>query len=168
MLTAEEHAFDPTLIDCISFEDISSPMLRHGVEQWNGLRGRRRFPAREDLKPRDIVHLLSCMSLLRTLPDGDFEYRITGDAVVRSYDVRLQNRRVSDICRDMPVYARFVRPLLAHVARHGTPLAVKGKTGHDVYLTKFTHHENVVLPLGPNDDTVDHILIFSSYERRAL
>jgi hypothetical protein len=35
-----------------------------------------------------------------------------------------------------------------------------------VTRTNFTDYENVLLPLGPDDHTVDHVLTFGSYTSR--
>jgi hypothetical protein len=53
---------------------------------WLARRGARRFPARRDIEPTDIPHLLSGILLLDVHYDPlDFEYRlIGGDIVARS------------------------------------------------------------------------------------
>jgi hypothetical protein len=159
---------DFTAIDWISLDELTSPTVRLGVEHWHKLCGDRSFPAREQVKPRDIVSVLSAMSLLKVLEGGDFQYRIAGDAVVRAYDLRLQNRRLSEIEEESASFHLFVRPVLSHVVSRRSPLALRGKIGHDARRTHFTHHENALLPLGPSDDKVDHVLVFSNYERRAV
>ena len=158
---------DLTVIDWISLDELTGPRVRQGVEYWRALCGDRSFPAREQLKPRDIASALSAMSLFKVLEGDDFQYRIVGDGVVRAYDTRLQNRRLSEIELDSPSFGFFVRPVLTHVAKHRSSLALRGKIGHDAPRAHFTHFENALLPLGPSDDEVDHVLVFSNYERRA-
>jgi len=52
---------------------------------------------------------------------------------------------------------------LRQVAETGEPLALRGRIGRDVTRVNFTDSENLLLPLGPNDQTVDHILSVSAY-----
>jgi len=156
-----------TTIAQIAFEELESKPVRTGAFYWRALCGRRRFPSRQEIKPRDITSLLSNMSLLKVV-DGDFQYRIVGDTVVRAYDTLLHNRFIRDIELELPSYSFFVRPILTQILRDRLPVAVRGKIGHDAFGTNFTDHENALLPLGPDDDTVDHILVFSYYTRNAF
>lgn len=164
MALPSEHS----VIDRIFFDELEHPLVRFGVEYWNRLRGERSFPSRDQIKPRDLAPVLSMTSIHKVLDDGDFEYRIVGDAVVRAFGVNLQNRRLSEVEVELPTFRQFVRPVLVHVAKRRMPVAVRGRVGHDAAGTNFTHHENVILPLGPTDDVVDHIIAFSNYERRAF
>jgi hypothetical protein len=158
------------LPDCTSFEFVAldalrASALRLGVEYWQAARGDRRFPTRDDIKPRDICGALQRMSLVKVEGD-DFIYRIVGDAIVRAYDVPLQNRRMSDIAFDEPGFDVIVLPLFRKVVETGEPIAVRGTTGHDVTRANFTDYENVLLPLGPDGKTVDHLMTFSCYTSR--
>ncbi len=153
---------DSTSLTFVPLEAITATPLRLGLEYWNGLRGSRRFPARAEIKPRDIAPALRHMSLVKVEED-DFIYRIVGDAIVRAYDVPIQNRRVSDIAYDEPGFGAIILPVFRRVAESGEPVAVQGKTGRDVTRVNFTDYENLLLPLGPDDGTVDHIMTFSSY-----
>jgi hypothetical protein len=155
-------------VERISFDEIEHPLVRYGVDYWRRLRGERSFPSRDQIKPRDLAPVLSMTSLFKVLDDGDFEYRIVGDAIVRAYEINLQNRRLSDVETELPSFREFVRPVLVHVAKRRIPIALRGKIGHDAPGTNFTHHENAILPLGAGDDVVDHIITFSNYERRAF
>jgi hypothetical protein len=156
-----------TTIAQIAFEELESKPVRFGAFYWRSLCNGRRFPSRQDIKPRDIVGILSNMSLLKVV-DGDFQYRIVGDTVVRAYDGMLHNRFIRDLELDLPSYSLFVRPILTHIMKEKVPVAVRGKIGHDAIGTNFTDHENALLPLGPDDDTVDHILVFSYYARTGI
>jgi hypothetical protein len=162
------HEFEFSAIDKIFFDDLEHPLVRFGVDYWHALRGARCFPARDQLNPRDLAPVLGMTALFKVLDDGDFQYRVVGDAIVRAYNINLQNRRLSEIEAVLPIFAQFVRPVLEQVAQHRIPVALRGKVGHDAPGTNFTHHENAVLPLGPRDDVVDHIITFSNYERRAF
>jgi hypothetical protein len=151
----------------IAFSSLESEPLRLGYEYWKSKCGGRRFPAREDIRPREIAPLLRYVSLIKV--DGDdFVYRIVGDTIVMSYGVPLQNRRLSDLVYDEPGFGAFVIPFLRQVADTGEPLARRGKVGRDVTRVNFTHCENLLLPLGADDATVDYVLTFSSYVSQPL
>ena len=48
------------------------------------------------------------------------------------------------------------------VRASGDPLGYRGWVGNDIRPARaFVYHENAVLPLGPDDGTVDHLLIVS-------
>lgn len=160
--TPETMSFEHVALDALE-----CPFLRTGLNHWRLLRGGRRFPAREDLKPREIAGLLRRMSLIR-VKNGDFQYRIVGDCVVQAYDIQLHNRWLNDIESEFPRFVSFVRPVLMRVVETREPVAVRGSTGHGAPRVNFTHYENLLLPLGPDDDTVDHILNFTNYVMRPL
>lgn len=151
----------------ISFDGLESPVLRSGYEYWLSKCNGRRYPARDDIRPREIAPLLRYVSLIKVEGD-DFVYRIVGDTIVMSFGVPLQNRRLSDLVFDEPGFGAFVIPLLEKVATTGEPLAVRGKVGRDVTRVNFTHSENLLLPLGVDDDAVDHVLTFSFYVSQPL
>ncbi len=162
---APQHKSDVTSMERITLDDLECPTIRAGVDYWRFLRGQRLFPAREDLRPRDIAGLLRSMSLIR-VADGDFQYRVVGDSIVQAYDITLQARWLSDIETEMPAFGSFVRPIFRHLVESRNAVAVRGRIGYYSPHLNFTHYENVLLPLGPDDDTVDHILVFSNYVMR--
>jgi len=159
----------PSATTCqrIDPEDVEHPAARLGLEVWRRQRGDRRFPAREDIKPRDVAPAMQHLSLLK-VTGGDFLYRIVGDAVVRAYDTPLQNRKVGEISEDSPAFGAIVLPLLHSVVEDRAPVAIRGTTGHDALMANFTDYEALFLPLGPDDETVDHILVFSEHISRGF
>ncbi len=146
----------------IAFDSFESPVLQSGYRYWLSKCGSRRFPARDDIRPREIATSLRYTALIK-VEGADFIYRIVGDVIVMSFGVTLQNRKLSDLAYDEPGFGTFVIPQLRKVVAHGEPIALRGKVGRDVTHANFTDSENLLLPLGPDDDTVDHILTFSSY-----
>lgn len=162
---AQKYIPDFTVFSEVTFDSLRSRPICLGLEYWQAARGLRRFPARDDIKPRDICGALQHMSLVK-VEDNDFLYRIVGDAIVRAYDIPLQNRHLSDIAFDEPGFDAIVVPLFRKVVETGEPIAIRGTTGHDVTRANFTDYENILLPLGPNDQTVDHIMTFSTYGSR--
>lgn len=151
----------------ISFDGIESAVLRAGYEYWQSKLDGRRYPARDDIRPREIAPLLRHVALIKVEGD-DFVYRIVGDTIVLSFGVPLQNRRLSDLVFDEPGFGAYVVPVLEKIVSTGKPLAVRGKVGRDVLRVNFTDSENLLLPLGPDDHTVDHVLTFSAYVSQPL
>jgi hypothetical protein len=163
--SAQKFIPDYTSFEFVALDTIRATPLRLGLEYWQSVRGARRFPTREDIKARDICGALQQMALLK-VEGNDFIYRIVGDGTVRAFDVPIQNRRISDVAYDEPGFDAIVLPLLRKVVKSGEPIALRGTTGHDVTRANFTDYENVLLPLGPDDRTVDHVLTFGSYTSR--
>ena len=153
---------ESTVCHPIAIDSCDSAVLRDGYQYWRSRCGKRRFPSRENIRPRDIATSLRYVSLLK-VEDGDFIYRIVGDVIVMSYGLPLQNRRLSDLAYDEPGFSTYVLPVLRSVVEDGAPKALRSRIGRDILHVNFTDCENLLLPLGPADDTVDHILAFSSY-----
>lgn len=150
---------EKTGFDWIATEALVNPYSRQGLEIWNRLRGSRRFPARADLKPRDIVPIIQHMSVIKVIDGGkDFENRFLGDAVVRAHGIPIAGRRFSDIAREAPVLVRRLVPVAERVVAQGEPVAYRGKTGHDMTHVAYTDFEGVMMPLGETDAAVDYIV----------
>lgn len=154
-----------TAIEYGSLDALTCPAVIAGANYWRILRGQRHFPARGDLRPRDIAGLLRTMSLIR-FADGDYQYRIVGDSVVQAYAVPLQGRWFHEIDTDFPTFGSFTRPILGHVVEDKAPAYIHGRIGRDAPHVNFTDYELAVLPLGPDDETIDHIVVFSNYVLR--
>ncbi len=116
--SAQKFIPDCTSFEFVALDAIKATQLRLGLEYWQTVRGFRRFPSRDDIKPRDISGVLQHMSLLKVKGD-DFIYRIVGDAIVRAFDLPIQNRRVSDVAFDEPGFDVIVLPLLRKVVETG-------------------------------------------------
>ena len=168
-VSASPYVPDTSSVELIPLERLEDSHLRLAVSYWRARCGDRRHPSREELQPRDIAGVLRNMALVKVLDGGaDFEYRIVGDAQVRAYALRLQNRRLSDVAADAPAFGGIVQGLFTHLVQDGAPFAIRGRIGRDIPEANFTDIESVFLPLGASDHVVDHIVIFSSYVMRAV
>jgi hypothetical protein len=144
----------------IGVEELRFTALQQGYAYWNSLRGARAFPAREQLQPRCIATLLTNLILIRVLDHGlDFEYRIVGDEVSRAYRSQLNLRRLSEVGKEMPTAATYWGDVYRDICKNRKPWAVRYSPGLDGE-GHFSEAEAVLLPLGPSDDEVDHILTF--------
>jgi hypothetical protein len=146
----------------IALDEIESPVVRRGYEYWLRLRDARPWPARTDMAPRDMSPLLRNIVLLRVL-DADYEFRIVGDAHVISHGFSMQNRKVSEIDDYSPGYGAVLRTLYDHATHRRAPFAFRGWMERGGQNKQYIYSESVFLPLGPDAQTIDHILNFSVY-----
>lgn len=151
------------LAGIIALDQLQRPIVRRGLEYWRKLKGDRDYPAREHVVPRDIGRLLPNLSLLRLIDGGaDYEFRIVGDAHVRSHGVAAQGLRVSDVDRFIPGYGPALKGLYDVVVRERGAIGFRGwfRRGDrkDLFFS-----ESVLMPLGPDASTIDHLLTFSDY-----
>lgn len=155
-----------TSFELITLDRLESPAVIAGYAYWQNLRGTRRFPSRQDMRPRDFASLLRDMLLVQVLDGGaDFEFRISGDAHVQAYTILFQGRRLNEFVEMAPAFCLALRSVFTHVVQTGSPSALRGRMGPDFPKANYAYCENVFLPLGVND-TVDHILGFGTYLSR--
>lgn len=151
----------------ISLEAIESPLVRQGVDYWRALKGARSYPARNDMKPREMAHLLRNIILLRLIDGGkDYEYRIVGDAHVISHGFSMQGLRVSDVDRFSPGYGPVLKSLYDRAVRRRDVYAFRGWMERGDKNMKYIYSESVFMPMGPDEATIDHVLNFSVYSPR--
>jgi hypothetical protein len=149
-----------TTYDVIAPEDLRFDEVCEGFAYWKLLCGERPFPTREEISPRAIARLLTNLILLKVIDGGaDFEFVIVGDEVQRAYSASLLRRRLSDIAKDLPNSAAYWGGVYRDIVRTGKPWAVRFAAGLDGE-TRFFEAEAVLLPLGPREGAVDHILTF--------
>jgi hypothetical protein len=144
----------------VALSDIKSPLLRSMLEMWEAKRQARRFPAREDISPRDMAAFLRNVTLYRVTPDGsDFEYRVMGDAAVQAWGHNFSGYDAARLNEIAPGMGDVFQRLCASIARRGEPLALRGM------LSKGAHEhlaqESLFVPLGADEQTVSHILSVS-------
>ena len=158
-----------TFVETITLDQLDSPLVRLGANYWRSLRNGRKFPARENLSPRDMAGVLRNMILVKVLDGGaDLEYRIVGDAQVCAYSIPLQGRCLSEVAVDAPRFGRILRGLYTQICQTGEPFAIRGRVGRDVPQANFIYCESAFLPLGASPDAVDHVLVFSTYIVRSF
>lgn len=159
---------DITSFDPVALDDLENPLVRRAVGYWRTLAGTRRYPAREDLDQRTLVPFQPYMILLKAVDDGaDFEYRFVGETQSMAYERPYSGRRLSDPANVSPYSAVFLKAY-QYIQKSGTPFAIRGWAGKDFTFATFAYFESVVLPLGPDDEHVDHLIIFSAYAPRDL
>ena len=151
----------------IALDAIESPIVRQGVEYWRALKGERSYPARSDMKPREMAPLLRNIVLLRLIDGGaDYEYRIVGDAHVISHGFSMQGLKVSDVDRFSPGYGPVLKSLYDRAVRKREVYAFRGWMERGEKTKQYIYSESVFMPMGPDEATVDHVLNFSVYTPR--
>lgn len=148
--------------EIVVLEALAAVQVQAGIAHWRRLKGARRFPARDEIRPRDLGGLLRNIILARVIDGGaDYEYRIVGDALVQGFNENFAGRKLSSIIADAPKFGLGLRMLYEMVRGSGEPLGYRGWVGRDMKGAEFVYHENAVLPFGLHPDTVDHIMIVS-------
>ena len=93
----------------------------------------------------------------------DYEYRIAGEAFVWAYSAQFRGRSLSDVEAIAPEHGERMRALYDYVRSAAEPIGLQGWIGRNLPQTRFVYHETVLLPLGDDGATVDHILIASFF-----
>jgi hypothetical protein len=155
-----------TTFEWLGLDQLREAPLRAAVAYWSAIRGNRPFPSRNELKLRDMGGLLPYMSLVTVIDGGaDFEHRIVGDAVVRAFNVPIQNRRFSEIALHAPKLIEVSFWLFRKVLETRAPLAYLQRTQSDTFKLVYSLAEMVLLPLGGSDETVDHVVAFIAHKK---
>jgi len=150
----------PQQIDPSEIENIS---LRKGLELWNRKRADRRMPARAEITPRDMAEFLRNVVLVRVLDGGkEFEFRIVGDAIVVVQGAAFQGMNTKEIDQQVPGYGSALREVYKRLCARGEPQAFRGPAQNGPSGKPF-FHESLLLPLGADGETADHILVIGIY-----
>ena len=146
----------------IDLDDLRHPVICEAFTVWQGLRGDRAMPARAAMTPRAMKGFLKFAALLEVLDDGrDFRFRIAGDAVNMQQGMSLSGMTTADIDARIPGYGSRLRSLYARVHRKRQAFAYRGTYFRPGDQHAFAH-EAVMLPLGADGETVDHVLVVAA------
>ena len=147
----------------IALDAIESPIVKQGFEYWTRLKGDRDWPARADMSPKEMAPLLRNIVLLRRTEDRDYEFRIVGDAHVISHGFSMQGLKVSAVDTISPGYGTVLKRLYDHAVNRQAPFAFRGWMERGDKNKHYIYNESVFMPLGPDGQTIDHVLNFSVY-----
>lgn len=151
----------------VPLDEVDNPVLLQGLQYWRERAAGRKFPSRSDVTPRGLGGLLRNTTLLRVIDGGkDYEYRIVGDAYVMAHGVSFQGRKWSETARLSPGYHVMIKPTYDRVVRKAEAVATKGWIERDGHGAEYIYCEYVFLPLGNDENSVDHILVFAVYVPR--
>ena len=147
----------------IGTSEIQSAQLRKAFDLWIKLKGPRPFPARSQIAPRDLTDFLRNIVLVRVLDGGnEFQFRIVGDAIVLAQGQSFQGLTTAEIEVRIPGYGKMIKATYQIVHSERKPLVLRGWYDGGAEQRAF-FHETMALPLGSDDETVDHILVVAVF-----
>jgi hypothetical protein len=148
--------------EIVPIDNLEAVPVLSGIAHWRRLRAGRRFPAKADIVPQQFGPLLGHVILVKVLDEGaDYEYRIVGESLVPGFNENFAGRRLSEIIVSAPKFGLGLRMLYETVRTSGEPLGYRGWIGKDMKSAQFSYHENALLPFGPEDGEVDHLMVVS-------
>lgn len=135
---------------------------------WLGLKGSRRFPARQQVTLRGLRSLAKHATLIRVIDGGtDYEFRFVGDIPVSAVGWNFQGRRYSEPEVAAVMRANYRHQLYGEVVRTGEPRVFKVRMVEHRGLNLPMHSETAYFPLGDSDEAVDHLLGFTVFAASA-
>lgn len=127
--------------------------LRRLHHYWLSKRGDRRAPNRRDILPEEIPDILPWVFLIELVGER-LRYRLVGDGIRQIYGAKLIGAYLDEIDLD-DVTAAYIGEY-AVAARDITPVARRWSfRKHD---GRYLDYERLILPLSPDDRTVDMFL----------
>jgi len=151
-------------MEFVAPETFENPVLRDALAHWQALRGERRYPCKEQVSPRCWLASLKDLVLVKVIDGGaDFEYRIVGDRLSQAYSLTRHNRHLSEIAKSSPKLASGFEKIYRTCMVSRAPVGIRASNGRAVAAVRFHTGEGIAFPLGPDDETVDHILGVSVY-----
>jgi hypothetical protein len=146
----------------IDLDDLRNPVICEAFTVWQSLCAGRRMPSRAEMTPRAMKGFLKFAALLEVLDEGsDFRFRVAGDAVNIQQSMSLTGMTTADIDARVPGYGARLRSLYARVHRRREAFAYRGTYFRPGDKHSFAH-ESVMLPLGTDGETVDHVLVVAA------
>lgn len=147
----------------IVLSEMQHPLLHKAFAMWQELKGARRYPAREKITPRAMAGFLRNIVLVRVLEGGkEYQFRVVGDAIVELQGESFQGFTLTEIDAKRAGYGSLFRPIYDKLLVEREPRLYRGQVELSIAKRAF-FHESLVLPLGPDDETIDHILVIGAY-----
>ncbi|MFX4220352.1 MAG: PAS domain-containing protein [Thalassobaculum sp.] len=134
--------------------------MRDFVDYWMSKRGDRLLPAFADIDPIDIPWALSHTYVVEARPDGDFVYRLAGEAVSQRYNRSLKGTRISDLFTERSsqrILERWAQVIAA-------PVGYYSHSQHTTTGGSAVRARRVVLPLGADGSKADHLMGYTVFE----
>jgi hypothetical protein len=120
------------------------------------------MPARADINPGDIPHLLRHVIMMRVLRNPlDFEYVLVGNACVEALGFNLSRMKVSDLDKISPGYSQLLHAFNKIICDMRAPLGGAGRLVH--VQRDYRQFEGIYMPLSDDGETVDRIFAVAEY-----
>lgn len=159
-IDVSNRVYERRLLDDKEVPDL--PNARVLYDYWNEKRGPRRFPAWNDLDLLDIWKITPCLIVKDVIDGGaDFRNRYWGTKIVQRSGIEATGRTHRDLYRDQPLGPQMDAYL--EVVNLGRPNLVHRDS---TFITgrEYIIYTSLNLPLGPSDETVDHLICVIDYE----
>lgn len=137
--------------------------IRDFVGYWASRRRIGIMPRYADIDPIDIPWALSHVYVVEASPDGEFIYRLAGEAIAERYKRPLKGVRISELFTaesSAEVLDRWRRVV-------SEPTAYYSYTQHTSNRGVAVRARRVILPLGDDHHTADHLIGFTVFEEVA-
>lgn len=140
-------------------ESLDEPLLAELYHYWSGRRGGRIAPARSDIDPVDIPHLLPHLMLSDIVTDGPdgarrVQFRLAGTKIEARIGCSLRNRFLDELKKG--AYLKYVFGLYEKVIGEKTPVfSENGLVDADGSTVTV---KRLLLPLSKDAETVDMVL----------
>lgn len=137
-----------TAVESIGLADVVSVEAGTLVQAWKKWRGWHAMPTYQAWADAQLGRFIDHASVARVIDDGrDYEFEFIGDAHMRAYGVNHQGRRISDLEKNSPRFAKQLRAAYDFVRISGRPQAFQGTIGADLAPSRFSWFETAYLPL---------------------
>jgi hypothetical protein len=147
----------------IALPEIENPLIQKALNIWESTRGLHTMPSRAAMSPRVMSGLLRNTVLVRVIGRAEeFEFRIVGDAIVQAQGASLQGMTMAQVDLVLPGYGAMLQSVYLNTYNARAPLAFRGWYVRDAD-GRSMFHESLVMPLGDDGETVDHILVVGVY-----
>jgi len=142
-----------------SFDPLDEPLLAELYAYWEQRRGERIAPARRDIDPIDIPHLLPHIALTEIVSEGEgqkprFRYRLAGTQIEKRFGCSLTNRFLDELKQGS--YLEFIEGLYTRLIDEKVPVYSENSFEADNATTLLA--KRLMLPLSDDGDTVNMVL----------
>ena len=134
----------------------TGPVVTQIYEYWQKKRGPRRMPRRADIDPVELGRLVHNVVLYDVEGEGQFRVRVVGGAIVDFYGVNTTGQMAGTYMP--PAAAALAIEILSNIVATRAPRFRAG-LAHWHKDKSYRRFEACFLPLSPDDDRVDKILV---------
>jgi hypothetical protein len=140
-------------------DSLDEPLLAELYQYWSNRRGQRSLPARADIDPVDIPHLLPHIALTEIVPSSDgkgprFHYRLAGTEIEARFGCALTNRFLDEIKQGD--YLNYVQSLYRQLMSDLAP--VYAESSFEAGDSNILLAKRLMLPMSDDQQSVNMVL----------
>lgn len=140
-------------------DSLDEPLLAELYRYWSQCRGERFAPARNDIDPVDIPHLLPHVALCEIVSDGNgqgrrFRYRLAGTQIEERFGCTLTNRYLDEVKHGQ--YLDYIVSLYERIIAERMPVYSEGRFSDGDQNTLWA--KRLMLPLSEEGAEVTMVL----------